>query len=684
MRPSIGETPTDFRNEQKHVSDAFNREPTGVPIVEVEDYAVFTISPDGTLTSWNKGVEAIKGYAAQEFIGQKFEMLFTPEDRAAGKPEAELKIAAEKGKYTSEAWRQRKDGSRFWAGIVLTALHDAGGAITGFTKITRDLTDRKEKERELRASELGYRNSIEQIEEYAIFRVTRSGHVATWNKGCQHIKGYTAEELIGLPFRTLFAPEDVDNGRPEWELRWAAEHGRYEGEGWRQRKDGSLFWANVVLTALRDEDGELVGWVKVTRDISARKRAEDELLKAKEESDAANRMKTQFLANMSHEIRTPLGAIAGFSELLLESRLQEKDRIEFATAIQRNSQLLSELINDILDLSKVEAGRLEVERIEFDLPSFLSDLNKTFSQMAKRKGLKYIVVSKSSLPERVTSDPTRIKQILLNLVGNAIKFTKEGSITLEIEEINSSDPDLRDQLILSVRDTGIGIDEASQPKLFQEFSQADASTSRRFGGTGLGLVLSRRLAEALGGTVSLVESRPGVGSVFQFVLMIDRREERTATDLNGTIPPLRGNETLRHVDRKELDGMMILVAEDSPDLQRLVRRILMNRGAKVELATNGKEAVEKALNGHWDIVLMDLQMPDMDGTEATQTLRERGYETPIVALTAHAMQSEREQSLRSGFNEYLTKPINQQALFKAITDLVKAPRLGGGILPQIH
>jgi PAS domain S-box-containing protein len=649
--------------------------PESKAIAEIKDYAIFFLSPEGVIQTWNQGTLAIKGYTREEFVGHRFEMLFTPEDQKNGKPEEEMAKAARDGRYAGEGWRVRKDGSRFWANVVLTAVHDAGGNLVGFTKVTRDLTKHRTEEEELRMSESSYRHLVNEIDEYAIFRIGSDGHIMSWNKGVEAIKGYGRAEFIGLPFRTLFTPEDAATGRPEWELEFAKQHGRYEGEGWRRRKNGSRFWANIVLTALKNEEGQFIGWVKVTRDMSNRKKAEDQLVRAKAEADEANRMKTQFLANVSHEIRTPLGAIIGFSELLQRKDPPTPTRKEYAMAIHRNGQILAKLINEILDLSKVEAGKLEIEAIEFDLPQLIQEMNSTFSKLAKQRGLKYVSICKTALPEYVISDPTRVRQILMNLVGNALKFTEKGHVTLEIDELNSGEKEVPDMLLFTVVDSGIGIPEESRHKLFQEFSQADSSTTRKYGGTGLGLTLAKKIAKAMGGDVLLVASTPGVGSRFQFAFPVNvRREEQTVRDLEHRLPAMSGTEK-REIPRRQLAGIKILVAEDVPDNQLLLKNILEENGAEFDMVASGQEAMELALRKEHALVLMDLQMPVMDGTTATRRLRELGYERPIVALSAHAMPAEKEQALRAGFDDYLTKPINQMALVKTIQTLSRAPEL---------
>ncbi len=644
------------------------------PTREIDAYAIFQITPDGIIKTWNEGVLRIKGWDAASFIGQHLRLVFTEEDVAAGRPEEEMEEAAANGHYETESWRARADGGRYWAHIVLTALHDEAGELTGFVKVTQDTTVKKKAEDRLRRNLDNYRHLVEQVEDYAIFLISPGGHVVTWNKGTEKIKGYKAEEFIGLPFRTLFTEEDAKAGRPEWEMQFAAEHGRYEGEAWRQRKDGSRFWANIVLTALYGEEGELIGYSKVTRDDSERKRTDEVLRLAKDAADEANRAKSAFLTNMSHEIRTPLGSILGFTQLLLQADDLRPELSRYASAVLRNGKQLEILVNELLDLSKVEAGCLQVERLDVPLVDFLQELAVTFHQLAQKKDLRFELFSISAVPASIQTDPTRLRQILLNVVGNAIKFTETGSVTLKVEFASSTRRGLEEQLILVVADTGIGMTPAEQDKLFQAFRQADVSTARRFGGTGLGLLLARSLARALGGDIALVTSEPGKGTVFRITVGIGTMDDvPLLADLAGAMPRIVRPEIVGPAAGR-LDGLKVLLAEDMPDNQLLISSILSKVGAEIEVAADGDEAILKALLGEHDLILMDLQMPKRDGNDAMLQLRKKGYDKPIIALTAHAMNDERERGLASGFNDYLTKPINASALIKTVADLAARSR----------
>jgi signal transduction histidine kinase/CheY-like chemotaxis protein len=382
-----------------------------------------------------------------------------------------------------------------------------------------------------------------------------------------------------------------------------------------------------------------------------------DLEKSKNEAHRANFAKTEFLANMSHEIRTPIGAIVGFADLM-KNQNDPQENQKYAGIIERNSQHLLRLIDDILDLSKVEVGKMSLENIKFSLPSFLADLKSIKTYQTNQKGIGFRLNINSDIPEEVTSDPVRFKQILSNIIGNAIKFTEKGSVTVDLEY-------KKPFLEFTITDTGIGLTKEQATHLFQAFSQGDSSTTRKFGGTGLGLVLAKHLAELLGGTVELKRTAPQQGS--QFLIRL-----RPTVDENvKMIKPAELNLInlpMTKRPKKVLEGLDVLLVEDSIDNRNLISLVLEHSGAKVTTAVDGLEGVKTALEGRkkFDVVLMDIQMPQMDGLEATKTLRRQKYSTPVVALTAHAMKEERDRCIASGFNDYLTKPIQTDRLVSVL------------------
>ncbi|WP_141733241.1 ATP-binding protein [Oligoflexus tunisiensis] len=383
--------------------------------------------------------------------------------------------------------------------------------------------------------------------------------------------------------------------------------------------------------------------------------------KKSDDAEAANRAKSYFLANMSHEIRTPLNSIMGFGDLLLDPCTTDEDREEFVDAIQRNGKLLLQIIDDILDLSKVEAGRLVLESVRTSLPDLLTDVMRPMKQQAFDKGIEVNLLVSPNVPRTLVTDPTRLKQILLNIIGNAIKFTQRGLVEIHVMTVVDSDSGHL-KLQFTVKDSGRGIPEEQQSQLFQPFMQADASTTRKYGGTGLGLVLSRRLATTLGGSLYLQESALGVGSTF--VITIEAKLPEGSFLDTVDLPKAAGDSS--SFNARLLQGVSVLVVEDVPDNQHLISQILFRNGAKVDLAENGQIGVEKALVQDYDIVLMDLQMPVKDGFRATAELRRHGYQKPIVALSAAAMVEERERAISIGCSDHITKPINVAGLLKAV------------------
>ncbi len=394
------------------------------------------------------------------------------------------------------------------------------------------------------------------------------------------------------------------------------------------------------------------------------------LVKAKSAEVNANQLKSQFLANMSHEIRTPLTAIIGFAEASLDSDMPETERAGATHTIISNGRHLLHVINEILDLSKIESNRLEVECFETAILPILVDIESVIGMQAREKGLSFEIEHEYPLPERIVTDPTRLKQILLNLCGNAVKFTEKGSVRVCVKYMPADQ-----ELCFSVIDTGIGMTPEQQHRMFTPFSQADASTTRRFGGTGLGLFISKQLTEKLGGSIKL-QSLQDVGTRIDVAIATGPIDTVSLT--SGTVAAAKGvcEVSSAPVPVGRVGGR-VLLAEDSPDNQRLITMYISKAGAEVDCASNGQEAVEKALAGDFQLVLMDMQMPVMDGIEATQWLRKAGYTGPIVALTANAMKEDRERCSRAGCDAFLSKPIETGPFYEAL-----ARYLPGATEPQ--
>lgn len=422
------------------------------------------------------------------------------------------------------------------------------------------------------------------------------------------------------------------------------------------KSDGSISWIAGHGRVVSDENDGNLRMVGIHLDVSAQKNIEVELNRAKEEAERANRMKSSFLANMSHEIRTPLGAMLGFAHLMRDPLVTEMELSEYLDVMIRNGEQLSVIINDILDLSKVEAGLLTYEVREFDANQMCSEVVSLFKARAREQQLTLEFEQDASTPLKVFSDPTRLRQILMNLVSNALKFTRAGGIVIRCygTQVGS-----KNTFSIEVEDTGIGIPDEQAERIFEMFVQGDDSTTRKFGGTGIGLALSRQLARNLGGDLELVSTDASRGSTFRVSV-----QNQIAPAVDKT-----RNEDVVLAQRKtnaSITGIHVLIVDDSPDNQHLLSRYLTKRGATVDLASNGIEGYQKAIQTSYDVVLMDLQMPQMDGYAATKKLRGEGYTRPIIALTAHAMSEISAKCIEAGCNGYLPKPINQAELIETI------------------
>lgn len=491
----------------------------------VKDYAIYMLDPTGRIVSWNTGAEHIKGYSKHEVIGQHFSLFFTAEDVERGKPARMLEIARREGKYQEEGWRVRKDGSLFWASIVLSALYDSEGALRGFGKITRDMTEARQAQEALRLSEERFRLLIEGVRDYAIFLLAPTGHIASWNSGAQVIKGYAAQEIIGQHFSIFYPPEDVRDGKPERELRIAVAEGRYHEEGWRIRKDGSRFWASVLITALFDAHGQLYGFGKVTRDMTERKLAEEqrELLYERElqlmherevraQMEMAERLRDSFLTVLAHELRTPLTSLLGNAELLLrrgqrEGELSERGQRNMKVIINQASRL-NDMISLQLDISRLHTGQLQIQVAPLDIGALVQQVVEEFLPTLTRHTISY---TGPSTPLLVEGDQLRLFQVLQNLVQNAIKYSPAGGeVQITVEPADTT-------VRVAVGDTGMGIPKSALPHLFQRFYRASNVDEQQISGLGIGLYVVKELIALHGGSVDVV-SEEGHGSTFSFVL----------------------------------------------------------------------------------------------------------------------------------------------------------------------
>ncbi len=519
-----------------------------------------------------------------------------------------------------------------------------------------------------------YRNLADAIP-HIVWKARIDGTVDYFNKVWTDYTGLCSEKSIGSHWQTLIHPDDLKGFLKSW-IKSMNNFQPFEAECRVRRKDGEMRWFWMQASPEVRRENEIVAWLGTGTDIHDRKQSEEKLIEAEKVAVSANLAKSHFLANMSHEIRTPLNAILGFAELILNPAQTETERIYSVATIRRSGHQLLKIIDEILDISKVEAGRLEIETVQVNLIALLSQLKSLLNVQALSKNLQLQFIFETPIPELIFTDPTRLRQILLNIIGNAIKFTSKGSVVIRChwQKSELSQPGQSKEGTLSFRicDTGVGIEAVQAEKLFKPFTQVDSSTTRKFGGTGLGLALSRQFAAAMNGNVTLESSKPNKGSTFLCEIKTQCAED-SKMEASLIEKSLEQSRPFSDKDNQILAGIKILVVDDAPDNQVLISRFLKSAGAEVDVAGNGVEGVEMAMAGDHKIILMDIQMPQLDGYEATASLRNQGYKPPIIALTAHAFKEERDRCISVGCTDHLTKPVDRRVLIDQVARLVKMP-----------
>ncbi len=639
----------------------------------IRDYAIILLSPEGRILSWNSGAAQVMGYAAGEAIGRNFSMLYPPEV-ADSKPAHELQSAGAPGRGAGARWGLRKDGARLWGASVVTALRDDGGAVRGFAKVTRDLTEKRAAEERVQESEEMFRLLVQSVKDYAIFMLNPQGFVVSWNLGAQRIKGYTADEIIGRHFSIFYPEEDIVAGKPEHNLEIARREGVVEDKGWRVRKDGSRFFANVVITAVFDGHGELRGFAKVTRDISEQVRAEEvrramfeqreARLRAEEakrhaensvrEAQETNRAKDEFLMTLSHELRTPLTSILGWARLLPTMNPVEPAFQSAVESISRSAQVQARLLDDVLETSRIISGKLKLNVEPLVIGKVVHDAAASVETAAKAKDIT-VDLRVAADTGVVIADPTRLQQILWNLLNNAIKFTPAGG-AVSLESWRSGD-----SLRIEVSDTGEGIAPEFLPCIFEPFRQAEQASTRVHGGLGLGLAIVRYLVEAHGGSITASSPGKGKGATFHIEMPLRAQAANDKTRMpRGTKEP----------SQMPLSGVSVLVIDDDRDSREFVRLVLERSSARVEEAESPQQAFDVVSRAQPDLIVTDIAMPEMDGYEFVRILRSRiAAAPPVIALSAFPRQMARDASL---FSAYLTKPIEPEQLIEAVSRIHKA------------
>lgn len=617
-------------------------------VESVTDYAIFMLDPTGVVTTWNPGAQRFNGYEAREIIGKHFSVFYPETDVRGGKCEHELAVAVEAGRFEEEGWRVRKDGSQFWASVVISAVHDAAGRLVGFAKVTRDLTERKRAEEQRRNDEERMRLLVDSVKDYAIFILDPNGNVATWNAGAERIKGYRAEEIIGSHFSKFYPEEEVRAGKCKLELEVAERDGRFEDEGWRVRKDGSRFWANVVVSAIRNRAGKLVGFSKVTRDLSDRKRAEDDRA-ARLAAEEANRTKDEFLAMLGHELRNPLAPIVSALQLL---KLRGDTRsVREHQIIERQVKQMVRLVDDLLDVSRVARGKIELKTKSMDLRDALAKAVEIAIPLFERKAQSFEV----DVPQRpliVEGDETRLVQVFANVLNNASKYTPDGG-WIKLRVVQSDD-----SLSVEVHDNGIGIESPLLPRLFDLFVQGYQDVDRAGGGLGIGLTLVRALVKLHRGTVTATSAGNGKGSTF-VVRLPASSVQRVPEEPVSTVSTVSTAPGRRRV----------LVVDDNEDAAAMLAEMLGLVGLQVETAPDGPTALAALAALEPDVAVLDIGLPGMDGYELARRIREtpRGRDIRLIALSGYCQPADRLRSEDAGFDVHLVKPVDVKKLLAHMT-----------------
>ena len=611
----------------------------------------------GNIDFVSASAKSLLDYLPSEIVGKSIYDFLHPEDadRIKGIFKRHL---ANNSKGSAEFRCFKRDGDYIWMDVSGNLLTDEEGKTSAALLVGRDITQQRQMQNAIIESERRYKVLFEGSSDI-IFTNDINGNIQSVNKAGEATMGFTIEELKSMNINDLIIPETLETSFSSEQYIKTVLNEREPIELNIFSKKGERLILEVSRQLIY-EDGRPVGVQGIARDITHRKRIEAELQRAKDEAEAANMAKSEFLANMSHEIRTPMNGMTGMLDLLNLTRL-DKEQQEYLDIVKSCVDSLLKVLNDILDFSKIEAGKLVIETISFDLREVADKLVKAYEVKASEKGLKLDCYIDPAIPEGVVGDPLRLRQVLGNLMGNAVKFTDYGEVSIRVEKYGEVNDQL--QIKFSVRDTGIGIAEEEMNKLFKSFSQVDGSFTRKYSGTGLGLAISKRLVEMMGGAI-WVESEKDIGSTFHFIVFL------------GSGGSTKKEPIVKPEIKQRCESVQdILLVEDNRMNQLTALTILEKKGYRVDLAVNGREALEKLKNSKYDIILMDIQMPEMDGIEATKKIREEERQTgkhiPIIALTAYALQGDSERFLSKGMDFYVPKPIKIDELLQAIEQAAK-------------
>ena len=673
---------SDRRRQEEQLAQ--NEERLKALLASVRDYAIIMLDPNGLVVSWSEGAQLIEGYRAEEIIGAPCSRFFTPEAIERGWPAHELQMAATEGRFEDEGWRVRKDGSRYWANVVLTALRDRNSKLLGFCKISRDLSERRRQDEALRQSQERFRLLIESVQEYAICMLDGAGHVMSWNAGAKKILGYDPAEIIGKHFSRFYLPEAIHRGDPWQQLEAARLHGRLENEGLRVRNDGTVFSAHELIAPVHDSEGRLRGYSHITHDLTRLRH-----MRALEDS---GRRMNEFLAVLSHELRNPLAPIRHAAALLQRRPLPDATLGQISAIIDHQVAHLSRVVDDLMDVSRVVLGRITIMHAAVEIALVVTRaLELVMPLLQQRAQTLHVAPFDATLA--VTGDLLRLTQVMSNLLDNATKYTPEGGeIWLSVQRAGN-------EVQITVRDSGRGISAERLAHVFDFFGESDRSAVRGDGGLGVGLGFTRRLVELHGGRIAANSDGVGLGARFVVTLPAvtdagrdrDRDSDRDSDRDDAAHPgdPGRakvagqpapvglaapaGQPALAERQQAEASGTgpihppapgrRVLVVDDNIDSAASLMMLLQALGHEVAMAHDGIEALEQAERFAPDTVLLDIGLPRLDGYEVARRLRaqaQRHY--LLIALTGWGQEEDRARARAAGFDHHLVKPVDLDQL----------------------
>lgn len=613
----------------------------------VTDYAIYMLDREGHVSTWNPGAERFKGYSRDEILGQHFSSFYTDEDRAADLPSRALRIAAREGHFEAEGWRVRKDGSRFWAHVVIDPIREADGRLTGFAKITRDITARREQEIALFESEQRFRLLVQGVRDCAIYMLDTDGHISNWNAGAELIKGYSQHEVIGQHFSRFYTEEDRAAGEPERALKTALSEGKYEREAWRVRKDGSLFWAHVLIDPIFDDHGNHVGFAKVTRDATERKRAQEQLDEARAALAQAQKLQAlgELAGGVAHDFNNLMTVIVGSADFLRRRPdLPDAKRQQYVDAIHSTALRATKLTDQLLAFSRRRPLQLEVIDVNQAIESLADLLRRTLGSGVN------LEVALAADVGRVEVDAAQLDNAILNAAVNARDAMPNGgtlTIATRREVANEGE-----RVRIEIRDTGLGMPDRVLGRAFEPFF-----TTKGVGeGTGLGLSQIHGFAAQAGGQAEL-SSKEGAGTTVAIVLPLTSKEltEIGETAKSAKLPP----------------GLKVLLVEDNPQVRSFATDLLVDLGCEVHPVSSAEEALSTLASDGFDVVLSDIVMPGMSGIDLARQIASDGGDVPVVLATGYSEQA----AQGVGGLPVVLKPYSAAELSAALAGAVRKSRV---------